>query len=81
LEIVLHHDVLALGQDPARESHQAPTRHRHGECRDREAGAWRYGTSASLELTDQELVPGTPWIHHAGTCDAHVMWSEVRPFP
>ena len=40
-----------------------------------------YATEEALGLTDEELVPGTPWIHHAGNCDAHVMWSEVRPFP
>ena len=39
-----------------------------------------YATGDSLGLPEEEVVPGAPWIHHAGNCDAHVMWSEVRPF-
>ncbi|NIR75954.1 MAG: hypothetical protein GWO12_12730 [Gemmatimonadetes bacterium] len=40
-----------------------------------------YATEESVGLTDEEPTPGAPWLHHAGTCDAHVMWSETRVFP
>lgn len=37
-------------------------------------------TTASLAITDSDPGDGKPWLHHAGTCMAHVMWSEVRDF-
>lgn len=37
-----------------------------------------YATEESTGITDEELTPGAPWLHHAGTCDAHLMWSEKR---
>ncbi len=35
-------------------------------------------TSASLGLRDDDPGAGAPWLHHAGSCNAHVMWSERR---
>ncbi len=32
----------------------------------------------SLGLPAEEPRPGWPFLHHSGTCDAHVMWSERR---
>lgn len=40
-----------------------------------------YATEGSAGISDEELVPGKPWLHHAGTCDAHLMWSEKRAVP
>lgn len=39
-----------------------------------------YATEESVGISDEELSPGMPWLHHASTCDAHVMWSERRAF-
>ncbi len=36
-------------------------------------------TSASLGLRDDGPGAGAPWLHNAGSCNAHVMWSERRP--
>jgi len=35
-------------------------------------------TSASLGLRDDDPRAGAAWLHHAGSCNAHVMWSERR---
>ncbi len=35
-------------------------------------------TSASLGLRDDDPGAGAPWLHNAGSCNAHVMWSERR---
>ncbi len=37
-----------------------------------------HATEASIGLPASEVTPGSPWLHHAGTCNAHVMWSERR---
>ncbi len=37
-----------------------------------------FATEASEGITDEEHVAGQPWLHHAGTCDAHIMWSETK---
>lgn len=40
-----------------------------------------YATEESAGISDEEVAPGAPWLHHAGTCDAHLMWSERRALP
>jgi hypothetical protein len=39
-----------------------------------------FQTTASLAITDSDPGGGRPWLHHAGTCMAHVMWNEIRSF-
>ena len=38
-------------------------------------------TTASIGIVDENPGDGSPWLHKAGTCQAHVMWSEQRPIP
>ncbi len=37
-----------------------------------------FATEASVGLPASEVAPGQPWLHHAGSCSAHLMWSETR---
>ncbi|MEM7416222.1 MAG: hypothetical protein AAF389_12035 [Gemmatimonadota bacterium] len=37
-----------------------------------------FETTIGLGIADEDPGDGRPWLHHAGTCGAHVMWSEVR---
>ena len=36
-------------------------------------------TTASIGIVDENPGDGSPWLHKAGTCQAHVMWPEQRP--
>ena len=36
-------------------------------------------TTISIGIVDEDPGDGSPWLHMAGTCQAHVMWSEQRP--
>lgn len=38
-----------------------------------------HSTTATLGVVDEDPGGGRPFLHHAGTCGAHVMWSEVVP--
>lgn len=38
-------------------------------------------TTESLGIADTDPGDGAPWLHRAGTCQAHVMWSETRRMP
>lgn len=35
-------------------------------------------TEASIGVRDEDVPPGGPWLHKAGTCQAHVMWHDTR---
>lgn len=37
-----------------------------------------HATEANLGVVDENPGDGSPWLHHAGECTAHVMWSERR---
>lgn len=37
-----------------------------------------FTTEATLAVTATDPGSGAPWLHQAGTCTAHVMWSERR---
>ncbi len=39
-----------------------------------------HATEASIGIPDEELPAGAPWLHLAGTCQAHIMWKETRYF-
>ncbi len=34
-------------------------------------------TTETLGVVDEDPGDGQPWLHHAGMCGAHVMWSDV----
>lgn len=36
-----------------------------------------YQTEEELAITTDDPGEGKPWLHRAGTCQAHVMWSRV----
>ena len=36
-------------------------------------------TAETTGVIDEDPGEGRPWLHQAGTCGAHVMWSEVIP--
>ena len=38
-------------------------------------------TTTTLGIVDEDPGGGSPWLHMAGSCQAHVMWSEARPIP
>ena len=40
-----------------------------------------YATEATLGVSEVDLEDGTPWLHDAGECTAHVMWSDRRALP
>lgn len=43
---------------------------------------WVPGESAaSMGVPDEDPGEGRPFLHHAETCGAHVMWSEAVPVP
>ena len=39
-----------------------------------------FATEASIGIPDEERSQGAPWLHLAGTCQAHVMWTEIKYF-
>ena len=41
---------------------------------------WTPGqTTETIGVVDTDPGEGEPWLHHAGTCGAHVMWSQQIP--
>lgn len=38
-------------------------------------------TLAGTGISDVDPGDASPWLHMAGTCQAHVMWHEKRPLP
>jgi len=39
------------------------------------------GTEETVGVTEEDPGDGGPWLHNAGTCDAHVMWAVVVTVP
>ena len=39
-----------------------------------------FATETELGVPDEDPEDGSPWLHQAGLCTAHVMWSERRAF-